>query len=67
MNKRRWKNKRKNISQTNANTPGKTSFPGETSLNLSKEVRSKGDYFLGFRRFNYNGLWRWDTLEDVKF
>lgn len=67
MSKRKWKNKRKNISQTNRNTPGKAFFPGVSSLNLSDDATLKGEFFLGFRRKNYNALWRWDTLEDVKF
>jgi hypothetical protein len=25
------------------------------------------DYFLGFKRKNYNELWRWDDLTDVDF
>jgi hypothetical protein len=27
----------------------------------------KNEYLLGFKRKNFNELWRWDTLEDVDF
>lgn len=33
----------------------------------SVSLKAQQEYFLGFKRKNFNELWRWDTLEDVKF
>jgi hypothetical protein len=42
----------------------------ENEVNLipfSPERENNSPSFLGFKLKNVNQLWRWDTLEDVKF
>lgn len=63
MSKSESNEKEKGISENSGNN-----FSVEfDSLNLLPEANPKEEYFLGFRVKNRNELWRWDTLEDVKF
>lgn len=40
----------------------------ENEVNLIPFVpENPNDYFLGFKLKNTNQLWKWDSLEDVKF
>lgn len=37
------------------------------SVYLQTPETQSGKYFLGYKLLRNNELWRWDTLEDVKF
>jgi hypothetical protein len=39
----------------------------EFPLNLQTPQVRIDEHFLGYKVKNINQLWRWDTLEDVKF
>lgn len=52
-------------------TPLKIRKSEENEVNLipfsTEREENTSQSFLGFKLKNVNQLWRWDTLEDVKF
>lgn len=46
---------------------GNPLIPEANRVNLSARKEEKVEYFLGFKRKNFNELWRWDNLESVNF
>lgn len=60
--KNKSKFKRKKTREEIRKSESKSTFNNSDYLHLHRS----DEYFLGFKRKNYNNLWRWDTLEDVK-
>ncbi len=63
MSKKKSNSKSKKIRESNGNN----CFHQLDSVNSSTKEADSQQYFLGFKRKNFNALWHWKTLEDVKF
>lgn len=67
MGRRKNKKNRNRFVKEVRKTEGNSCFLQFDNLDLHTEKTNSAIYFLGFKRKNFNELWKWDTLEDVNF